>query len=736
MTVQSTNSSISYVGTGSITTFAYPFKTYDQTWLKVYVNGTLKTLTTHYTVTGVGSDSGGNIVFVSAPANGAIIYIDRSNIPESQLTDYTANDKFPAETHERALDKLTMLIQRLFGSFTKSISIPNYETSNVTLPPKAQRAGQVLRFDNQGNIGVDSYLDTAPVGTFLQSGVGAIERGYLAKVRDVVSVADFGAVGDGVASDTTSFANHINKLFTQNGGTGTVPIGAYVASVSIKGEFQYGVNFDFQNAALIPASGVCVTLGSYANPAGSYRLKTRLQNFYIKGAGSAVSGTVGVKIDETADVFMDHGIIRDHEKGLWLNGGLITDYTNMVIRFCGTGIVANSTSNFAPNSNNFYNVRVIENDLGITYDGNPNGVTNWFACEVEANNLSGTTSDGKKVVNLTNAGHHNFIGCHFENNKGQYGLYYEGAASTKQLTIFGSELIQSAAGTGVHVETGRATIIASRITGATNAIYFGSNASGTVVDTEGNFAGTTTYVIGVRSGRIGFGINPISSDPLIQALPAALVAASNIATKFSNDTILHASHNSAGSRIAYLGYSNSSEQVFHCDIAQGWRFDANNSARMYIGRGGALNIEPGADNTISCGSGSIRWSVIYAGTGTINTSDENYKQDIDEIDPAVLRAWGKVKYCSYRFKDAVEEKGSSARIHFGVIAQQVKAAFESEGLDPFKYGILCYDEWESIQEVRDEDGNLIRSAMSAGSRYGVRYEEALALECAYLRSKL
>ena len=57
-------------------------------------------------------------------------------------------------------------------------------------------------------------------------------------------------------------------------------------------------------------------------------------------------------------------------------------------------------------------------------------------------------------------------------------------------------------------------------------------------------------------------------------------------------TILHASHNSAGSRIAYLGYSNSSEQVFHCDIAQGWRFDVNNSARMYIGRGGALNIEP------------------------------------------------------------------------------------------------------------------------------------------------
>ena len=56
--------------------------------------------------------------------------------------------------------------------------------------------------------------------------------------------------------------------------------------------------------------------------------------------------------------------------------------------------------------------------------------------------------------------------------------------------------------------------------------------------------------------------------------------------------------------------------------------------------------------------------------GTINTSDENYKQDIDEIDPAVLRARGKLNTVLIDLKDAVEEKGSSARIHFGVIAQQ------------------------------------------------------------------
>ena len=70
-----------------------------------------------------------------------------------------------------------------------------------------------------------------------------------------------------------------------------------------------------------------------------------------------------------------------------------------------------------------------------------------------------------------------------------------------------------------------------------------------------------------------------------------------------------------------------------------------------------------------------------------------------------------------------------------MIAQEVKAAFESEGLDPFAYGILCYDEWDEEEEVLGDDGAIISEKKEAGSRYGIRYEEALILECAYLRSR-
>lgn len=54
------------------------------------------------------------------------------------------------------------------------------------------------------------------------------------------------------------------------------------------------------------------------------------------------------------------------------------------------------------------------------------------------------------------------------------------------------------------------------------------------------------------------------------------------------------------------------------------------------------------------------------------------------------------------------------------MAQEVMAAFQSEGLDPLRYSIICYDEWDA---ELDEDGNEVRPA---GNRYGVRYEELLA----------
>ena len=98
MTVSSTTTKNSYSGNASTTTFAYGFKIFANTDLTVILRSaagteTVQTLTTHYSVTNAGVDSGGNVVFETAPASGVTVVI-RRNIAQTQTTDYTANDPF------------------------------------------------------------------------------------------------------------------------------------------------------------------------------------------------------------------------------------------------------------------------------------------------------------------------------------------------------------------------------------------------------------------------------------------------------------------------------------------------------------------------------------------------------------------------------------------------------------------------------------------------------------------
>lgn len=163
------------------------------------------------------------------------------------------------------------------------------------------------------------------------------------------------------------------------------------------------------------------------------------------------------------------------------------------------------------------------------------------------------------------------------------------------------------------------------------------------------------------------------------------------------------------------------------------------------------DLVPSTTNERSLGIPSCTWQHIYSSTGAVEVSDRNYKTFINDVDESLMKAWSKVDFKSFKFVDAVEKKGEDARVHFGIIAQQVKEAFESEGLDASKYALFCYDEWNDeyknveiidVEAVYDENGNEISPAVThieqklitpAGSRYGIRYSEALALEVSYQR---
>jgi hypothetical protein len=138
-------------------------------------------------------------------------------------------------------------------------------------------------------------------------------------------------------------------------------------------------------------------------------------------------------------------------------------------------------------------------------------------------------------------------------------------------------------------------------------------------------------------------------------------------------------------------------------------------------------ILPEVDNLTFCGIASKRWSAVYSAGGVITTSDERSKQNIESISDKEKLVAQKLKTIikKFKFNDAVEKKGDKARTHFGVIAQEVKSAFEDQNLNPDNYGLFCYDEWNEIKDSFNSDGSISIKGNKAGNIYGIRYAELL-----------
>lgn len=153
MTVSTEVDHNDYIGNGVTTSFPYTFRIFKKSDLVVQVvdlneNITELILDTDYTVTGAGGYTGGNVILVTALANGHQISITRE-LPLTQETDLRNQGKFFAEVHEDAFDKLTMLIQRAFYNLSKVIKVP--ESGNWLVPTIKLRRNKIFAWDHQGN---------------------------------------------------------------------------------------------------------------------------------------------------------------------------------------------------------------------------------------------------------------------------------------------------------------------------------------------------------------------------------------------------------------------------------------------------------------------------------------------------------------------------------------------------------------------------------------------------------
>ena len=150
--ISATSPRVQYtVGSSSTTTFAYGFPIFQEADLKVYVDSTLKTLTTHYSVTGEGTTSGGNVVFGSGLTNCTVTIF--RDVEIARTTDFPTSGSFQVGSLNTELDTITAVQQELEDKINRSVRLDDEDSAvAMTLPLKADRIGKILGFNSSTGV--------------------------------------------------------------------------------------------------------------------------------------------------------------------------------------------------------------------------------------------------------------------------------------------------------------------------------------------------------------------------------------------------------------------------------------------------------------------------------------------------------------------------------------------------------------------------------------------------------
>ena len=174
-----------YTANGSTTEFSFSFQVNNTSDIKVDVNGTTKTESTHYDIkttansNGLNTDGTGKVVFRTSPsdhtpANNEIVTI-YSDHPLSRTSVYTSGGNITAASLENDFDTITMVLGSHEERMNRAIQAPVTDPVNVdlTLPIASTRASKIMGFDANGDFVVDSssslslVFDTVTIGTIL-----------------------------------------------------------------------------------------------------------------------------------------------------------------------------------------------------------------------------------------------------------------------------------------------------------------------------------------------------------------------------------------------------------------------------------------------------------------------------------------------------------------------------------------------------------------------------------------
>ena len=401
---------IVYTGSAGVGPYAFPFEVLTNTDINVYKNDTLLTLTTNYTVTISPTLGTGSITLVVAATGSDRITIIGARAIQ-RTTDFTTGGDFFANTLNDEMDSQTILVQQVAETAERSIKAPVTDPTsiNMTLPKNTDRAGKLLSFNAStgnpetinsiGDVGtvadnidaINTIADSIESGTLnsslighIASGTGATARTVQSKLRDTVSVKDYGAVGDGTTDDTAAIQAAINSQAPIFFPTGTYLISNLTANYNnlyLKGE-----NATLKVKAGTTGSAVLIgpTSGGWASKKSNVQLiglsidstlaasVTCIRAQFIDGIKvsnvNTTGGTKGLDINTAASVHVDTCSLGNASA----HALLIESATDGI----GTWVwVSNSTLFTSGNGAIISNIPTVWFDKNVVYNSTAYGLT-------------------------------------------------------------------------------------------------------------------------------------------------------------------------------------------------------------------------------------------------------------------------------------------------------------------------------------------------------------------------
>lgn len=229
---------VQYTAAGGQTVFAYPFPIFEDDNLTVYDDDTLEVLTTHYTVSGAGNDTGGNVTFLAGRTDGHIITIYR-NVAMERLTDFSQNGPRRSADMNDELDRITMYTQQLKRDIGRSIrlSLRNPQASSeLELDPISNWEDRYLYINPDGelepavNVG-QTTITQSIIGQLLYPQTAAEIAAGVTPVNYAYAPGNafrYGATGDGATDDTAALQSWLDVA--EQLGFGYLPSGNYKAT--------------------------------------------------------------------------------------------------------------------------------------------------------------------------------------------------------------------------------------------------------------------------------------------------------------------------------------------------------------------------------------------------------------------------------------------------------------------------------------------------------------------------